>query len=99
MWLGDDKRELILERMLNSYRKYKIDRSNTIQLNSGQHAFDMGVKDASLQAKNQMKRSIAMYLFCEHVHLQNKNHSLTNAFLYFLKDEERRYLRNIVDKC
>ena len=62
-----------------------MDRSNTVQLNSGQHNFDMGVKDTSVQAKNQMKRSIAMYLFREHVHFQNKNHSLTNAISLFPK--------------
>ena len=84
-WLGDDKRKLVLERMLNSYRKYKMDRSNTIKLNSGQHDFDMGVKDTSVQAKKQMKRSIAMHLFREHVHLQKKNHSLTNAISLFPK--------------
>ena len=50
-WLGDDKRKLVLQRILNSYMKYKIDHNNTIQLNSGQHDFDMGVKDASVQAK------------------------------------------------
>ena len=54
--------------MLNSYRKYKIDRSNSIQLNSGQHDFDIGVKDAIVQAKKQIKRSIAIHLlFLEHV--------------------------------
>ena len=47
-WLGDDKRKLVLQRILNSYMKYKIDHNNTIQLNSGQHDFDMGVKDASV---------------------------------------------------
>ena len=47
-WLGDDKRMLVLQRMLNNYRKYKIDHNNTIQLNSSQHDFDMGVKDASV---------------------------------------------------
>ena len=62
-----------------------MDRSNTIKLNSGQHDFDMGVKDTSVQAKKQMKRSIAMHLFREHVHLQKKNHSLTNAISLFPK--------------
>ena len=51
--LGDEKRKVILQRMLKSYRKYKDD-SNTIHLNSGQHDFDMGVKDASKQAKKQI---------------------------------------------
>ena len=69
--------------MLNSYRKCKINRSNTIQLNSGQHDFDMGVKDASIQAKKKMKRSIAVHLFREHVVLQNDNHSLTNYVSLF----------------
>ena len=64
-WLGDDKRTFVLQRMLNSYRKYKIDRSNIIQLNSGQHDFYMDVKDASAQAKTQTKRSITVYLFRE----------------------------------
>ena len=49
--------------MLKSYRKYEIDRSNTIQLNLGQHNFDMCMKDAIVQAKKQLKRSIAMHLF------------------------------------
>ena len=53
--------------MLNSYRKYKINRSNTIQLNSGQHDFDMGVRDTSVQAKKQMKRSVAVHLIRENV--------------------------------
>ena len=39
--------------MLKSYRKYKDD-SNAIHLNSGQHDFDMGVKDAIVQAKKQI---------------------------------------------
>ena len=78
-WLEDDKIKLVLQRMLNSYRKYKIDRSNTIQLNSGQYDFDTGVKEHSVQAKKQMKRSIVVRLFREHVVLQNENHSLTNS--------------------
>ena len=69
--------------MLNSYRKYKIDRSNTIELNAGQYYFDMGMKDASVQAKKQMKRSIAVHLFREHVVLQNVNNSLTNSIFPF----------------
>ena len=56
-WTGDDKRKIILQRMLKSCRKYKIDRSNNIQLNLGQHDFDMGMKDAIIQAKNQTKLS------------------------------------------
>ena len=51
-WLGDDKIKLILQQMLNSYRKYKIDRSNRIQLNSSQHDFDMGVKSASFKQRH-----------------------------------------------
>ena len=43
--------------MLKSYRKYEINRSNTIQLNLGQYNFDMGMKDAIVQAKNQTKLS------------------------------------------
>ena len=43
--------------MVNSYRKYIIDRSNTIQLNSGQHDFNMGVKDTSVQPKKEIKRT------------------------------------------
>ena len=69
--------------MLNSYRKHKIDRSNTIQLNYGQHNCDMGVKDTSVQIKKQMKRSIVVHLFREHVYLQNDNHSLTNSIYLF----------------
>ena len=84
-WLGDDKRKFVLERILNSYRKYKMEHSNTVLLNFGQHDFDMGVKDTSVQAKKQMKRSIDIHLFREHVHLQNKNHSLTKATSLFLK--------------
>ena len=45
----------------------------------------MGVKDNSVQAKKQMKRSIATHLFFEHVHMQNKNHSLENAISLFSK--------------
>ena len=62
-----------------------MDRSNTIQLNSRQHDFDMGVKDTSVQTKKQMKRSVAMHLFREHVYLQKNNHSLTNAISLFPK--------------
>ena len=56
-WSGDEKRKVVLQRILKIYRKYKIDRSNTIQLNLGQHDFDMGMKDAIVQAKksNQVK--------------------------------------------
>ena len=74
--------------MLSSYRKYKIDRSNAIQLNSGQHDFDMSVKDTSVQAKKQMKRSIAVHLFREHAVLQNDNHSLKIIFLSSQKMEK-----------
>ena len=69
--------------MLNSYRKHKIDCSNTIQLNYGQHNFDMGVTDTSVQVKKQIKRSIVVHLFREHVYLQNDNHSLTNSIYLF----------------
>ena len=69
--------------MLNIYRKHKIDRSNTIQLNYGQHNFDMGVTDTSVQVKKQMKRSIVVHLFREHAYLQNDNHSLTNSNYLF----------------
>ena len=62
-----------------------MNRSNTIQLNYGQHDFDMGVKDTSVQAKKQMKRSIAIHLLREHVYLQNKNYLLTNAISLFSK--------------
>ena len=62
-----------------------MDRSNMIQFNSGQHDFDMGVKDISVQAKKQMKRSITMHFFREHVHLQNSNYLLTNAISLFPK--------------
>ena len=62
-----------------------MDRSNTIQLNSGKRDFDMGVKDTSVQVKKQMKRSVAMHLFREHVYLQKNNHSLTNAISLFPK--------------
>ena len=85
--------------MLSSYRKYKIDRSNVIQLNSGQHDFDMGVKDTSVQAKKQMEGSIAVHLFQEHAVLQNDNHSLKIIYSLFPKGGERRYLQNIIVKC
>ena len=85
--------------MLNIYRKYKIDRSNTIQLNYGQHDFDMGVKDTSVQAKKGMKRAIAIHLFRKHVHFQNKHYSLTNAISLFSKRRRKRSLWNVVDKC
>ena len=45
----------------------------------------MSVKDASVQAKKQMKRSITVHLFREHVVLQNDNHSLTNSISLFPK--------------
>ena len=51
-WLGDDKIKLVLQQMLNSYRKYKIDRSNIMQLNSSEHDFDMGVKSASFKQRH-----------------------------------------------
>ena len=82
-WLGDGKRKFVLKRMLNSYRKYKTNRSNTMQLNYGQHDFDMSVKTASVQAKKQMKRSITMHLFRKIVILQHNNHSLTNSISLF----------------
>ena len=86
-WIGDNKRKLALQRILSSYRKYEMDRSNTIQLNSGQYDFEMGVKDASVQAKKQTKRNIVIHLFRERVVLQNSNHSLTNSISHFPKRE------------